>query len=855
MSLIVQTLLLVASAASSCLLGVVVLFRNPSKRTHRLFGLLSLNLMLWALGVVLIIHCKTAASARLCLTATFVVASFLPATFYHFIVFFPHQRFEGVRTALVLLYAGALVQVAGSFTPWYIEDITILPGQPPLVAYGRVFYLYSFWVVLSMVFSFTNLARKLRTARGIERRQVEHVLIGIVLSTTLATVTNVLGPALDLDSLEAYGPVFTVVMMGMFAYAMVRYHLLDIWVIVSHTTVYATVTMFVIGTFLGTVALVRLVFSSGGRADNILTTILAALVIAVVLQPLKERIQLIVDRTILKRRYDVNRLCAKLTRDVAQFVRLDELLESVALEIRSTIGVKLVRVLLVDEKDPHTLVTEYSSVSEETKAAKTGYAVLLKYFEDHPDPVVLKKLLHERPTAQGTLMAKYLTELDAYICVPLQTRSGVVGLLVLGERTSGEIYSNDDIVVFTTLAGPLGTAIENARLYRKIEEVNLHRARILSNMRGGVVAVGPDGKITTVNEAAIDILGPVRVGDGFESLNPEVVQILRQTLQEERGIGDFETAIEGPNGEDIPVVMSTSCLKTSDGVGAGAMAMIHNLTQIKRLERNVQRADRLSSIGTLAAGMAHEVKNPLVSIKTFTQLLLTRYDDPDFRKTFAEVVPHEVERINGIVSRLLDFARAKPVRFEFQNLRKVIEDVVALAENQTRKANITVEIEFPEEEVFVYGDEQQLHQVFLNLFLNAITAIGEVAAQPALAKAPEGGGVALETTGGTLGVEVYRDRAHFRRNGLAPLLEAECVRVVVSDTGCGIPPENMDRLFTPFFTTKADGCGLGLSVVHGIVTEHGGDVDVTSVPGEGTSLIVTFPLVDNPQAPTRVAEE
>jgi signal transduction histidine kinase len=222
--------------------------------------------------------------------------------------------------------------------------------------------------------------------------------------------------------------------------------------------------------------------------------------------------------------------------------------------------------------------------------------------------------------------------------------------------------------------------------------------------------------------------------------------------------------------------------------------------------------------------MAHEVKNPLVSIKTFTHLLLNRFDDADFRKTFAEVVPHEVERINAIVTRLLDFARPKPVRFVHQDLRTIIEHVLALVESQTRKANITIQSELPDEPIMVYSDEQQLHQVFLNLFLNAIDAM-------------------KETHGGTLTVRAYHDRAHLRRHGMAAYLETDCVRAVVSDTGCGIPPENVEHLFTPFFTTKAEGCGLGLSVVHGIISEHSGEVDVTSVLGAGTSFTVTLPLL------------
>src|SRR5690606_19638558 len=160
--------------------------------------------------------------------------------------------------------------------------------------------------------------------------------------------------------------------------------------------------------------------------------------------------------------------------------------------------------------------------------------------------------------------------------------------------------------------------------------------------RGAVIAVDTDGRITTLNQAAKDLLGPVQLGDHYDRLVPEIAEMLRTALHDQRAINDFEMVMPGPDGESISIVVSSSCLKTANNDTVGAMAMIYDLTAIKRLEQNVQRADRLSSLGTLAAGMAHEIKNPLVSIKTFTQLLLSRYDDPDFRATFSEIVPHEV---------------------------------------------------------------------------------------------------------------------------------------------------------------------------------------------------------------------
>jgi len=238
----------------------------------------------------------------------------------------------------------------------------------------------------------------------------------------------------------------------------------------------------------------------------------------------------------------------------------------------------------------------------------------------------------------------------------------------------------------------------------------------------------------------------------------------------------------------------------------------------------VQRADRLTSIGTMAAGMAHEIKNPLQSIKTFTQLLPNRFEDADFRRTFSEVVPPEVQRIDTIVTRLLDFARIKPVHFAPQNMRKILEEVLALVENQLRKADIEVMTEFPDTIQEVNADNQRLHQVFLNLVLNALDAMKDRPVR-------------------RLTIRLYYDRTHFTHEGQPTFFDVPCMRVAVMDTGCGISKTHLEQLFTPFFTTKADGSGLGLSVVHGIVTEHGGEIDVTSTVDVGTTFTLTFPLM------------
>ena len=225
------------SIVSSLLLGIFVLWQNPKRRTHQLLGVLCVALGLWAAGVLWIVHTHDTATASLAIIATFIVSTSRPALFYHFVCYFPHQKFDGRRAVLAVLYIGGIILSAMTLSPWYLTRVEVTPTGPPTVVYGPVFNSLSLLVAFAMVFSFGNLFSKLRSATGIERRQIEHVIAGIFLSTGLASITNILAPMLGMGQMEPYGPCFAVILVAVFVYSMVRYHLLDIWVLISRSTV------------------------------------------------------------------------------------------------------------------------------------------------------------------------------------------------------------------------------------------------------------------------------------------------------------------------------------------------------------------------------------------------------------------------------------------------------------------------------------------------------------------------------------------------------------------------------------------------------------------------------------------
>jgi signal transduction histidine kinase len=237
--------------------------------------------------------------------------------------------------------------------------------------------------------------------------------------------------------------------------------------------------------------------------------------------------------------------------------------------------------------------------------------------------------------------------------------------------------------------------------------------------------------------------------------------------------------------------------------------------ELKQSQDTLRRADRLSSLGLLTAGLAHEIRNPLVAIRTFTQLLPERYDDAEFREGFQGLALKEVDRICGLINDLLSFARPSKPNVSPENVNDVVENIARILETQAKEKNVVISRDFGDNLPKVWIDREQMKQVFMNLILNAIQAM------------KDGGSINISSRS-------------VSRNGTQP--SGDFVQVEVRDNGIGIPEENLQHIFDPFFTSKDEGSGLGLAVSHQIVQEHGGFVTVESQIGKGTAFFVHVPV-------------
>jgi signal transduction histidine kinase len=377
-----------------------------------------------------------------------------------------------------------------------------------------------------------------------------------------------------------------------------------------------------------------------------------------------------------------------------------------------------------------------------------------------------------------------------------------------------------------SVANGLHASVEGADFYR----------RLIEGMRCGILVIERSGAVVLVNEHARTILELAdlpRRGAAIEDAladHPQLAGILRESfsmsLLPNRAEIDLKSRAE--NGKTIGLTLSL--VPGADGAPVGAALFFKDLTHVEHKEEQERLRDRLAALGQMAANLAHEIRNPLASIEVSTSLLKRRLRSDASERELLDKIIAEVRRLNRTITSSLEFVKPLSLTLAPARLDGVIDDALTVAQGRRGSSGLKIARNaFPDCPAFLM-DRGQLRQVFENLFLNAMEAMGEE---------------------GTLGIEVSivgapaASTTPYRPAGAEdPRASFTSYAVVrVSDTGPGIPPEHLDRLFYPFFTTKKHGSGVGLSMAKKIVDSHRGVIDVASKPGEGTEFTVRLPMV------------
>ncbi len=426
--------------------------------------------------------------------------------------------------------------------------------------------------------------------------------------------------------------------------------------------------------------------------------------------------------------------------------------------------------------------------------------------------------------ADGTLLAEAIETQPNVMGVvfPLVVKGQVIGLITAETGQAGRAgpFNQISLDLLSVLAGQLAIVLENVQLFQQTETLHAFNEDIIQNMTNGLIAIDHSQRITAFNPAACRMLG-YQTGQVLNQFLPEVmpgnkelVQAFQTTLVTDRASVHQEITVCHCDGAPLPVAISTAPLMPRDGASGpvGVVAVLEDLSEIKALEAERRRLDRLAALGEMAAVVAHEIRNPVAGIAAGVEYFTRNMTpgSPEFEG--AAMIQGEIERVNRIVEDILFVARPLQLNLAPENLLAVVESVAQRCQALFKAGRTDTAIHCPADLPLLSLDRQRLEQVLTNLFTNAVQAM------------PGGGRLTIDI------------------NAVDQNRQGRKVVMAVTDTGPGIPPDVQRRIFEPFFTTKTKGTGLGLAVARRIIEEHGGAIRVESEAGRGTSFFVELPV-------------
>jgi PAS domain S-box-containing protein len=802
-------------------LAVAVLARNPRRAVNRWFAAYTGALAAWGTVNALFRLLPDPAVNLIVARAAFAAASLIAVTFFRFATVFPHRQpgSPGVLQAVTLtgLFVAGL-----AFSPWIVASVR-LEGDTPQPVYGPLHLVFGVYFVVCYVWALVHLVGKLRRAKGFARAQLQYLFLGTGLACLGGVTTNLVVPLVFKTSrFNLYGPYFTAILVAFAAHAIIRYRLMDIRVVISRSAGYVagwtTTSGIVVG---GGIAISQLTLKNDPSPTGDLLLGLGAGFCAVLLAP---RMRTLADRYLYRPAYDARQLVREGSRAMGTVTNPESVAAAMAAMIGRALKLESLAIVARDREregfEPRVL--QHVDPGATWPPPLTSGSPLVVEL-GRGTGALLADDLGRRPASDEVIAVGHdLRAWHAEVAVPVRSEGALIAMILAGPKLSGDPFFREDFELLETLASQLAVGLRNAQLYSEVVSIKEYHERILTHMESGVIAVREDGIVTTFNPAAERITGlsaGLAAGRPMAMLDPALQGVLADSLAD-RQDAETEISVGHPDGRVLPLVTHTSALHDRNGSVRGAIAVFNDHSRLKALEEDKRRADRLAAMGALATGIAHEIRNPLVAIKTFAELLPERADDQEFRSTFAKVAVREIHRIEELLARLRALAVPAVARLYPLDLAVPISETLDLLRGQADRRRVRVVTDVEPDLPAIRGEPDQLKQLFLNLFLNALEVMPD---------------------GGTLSVSVRADRGPKGR---------ALVTVRVTDTGPGIPREDLPRVFEPFFTTKAHGTGLGLAICRGIADAHRAALWAEAGPaGAGTAFVIQLPaLVDAPVA-------
>jgi PAS domain S-box-containing protein len=760
--------------------------------------------------------------------------SLQPALFLHFALSFPEERFKrlGRLWLLPLVYLpGTLLLGVWFYAINYLQPTALLKHHLDQIstAYDAVFYLLAAGL---FVLSYN------RANTPLLRQQLKWLYRGALLAVVPFTLFYAIPYLVDFPVPALYtnlAGLSIVILPLTFSWAIIRYRLMDTDLIFKRGVAYTLATSLILGGYFGIIALAT-VFVHTRLPDNVREwgLVLSILVVAAVFDPLKRRIQSWVDKVFDRQRYDYRKALIEFGRGLSSETDLAALLDSIVDRLPSALLVARVALFMAESREDSSRLRMVAShgLPAEALAAQKRLALGFLDFDHSQDHSHIflenaQQALHLPADQQRTAA---LLDLNYYL--PCRVQDGdsqrTIAVIGLGRTIGGDFLSSEDVELLESLASYIGIALQNASLYARLEEkigeferLKEFNENIVESINVGILALDLDDRIESWNaqmEAMYALSRAEALGQGLRSVFPAEFIDALDSFRNESGVHHlYKFRLTTRAGEQRTANIAIAPLLSRDFVSVGRIILVDDITERVSLEAQLAQADKLSSIGLLAAGVAHEINTPLAVISSYAQMLSKQLKGDTRLGPVLEKITQQSFRAAEIANGLLNFSRTSTTEFRETNLNQIIRDTLSLLEHQFKTANIGVDLELDEELPSIQGNPGKLQQVFLNLLLNAKEAM------PA---------------GGRLRVATLTDE------------QSSHVAALVSDSGSGIAPEHLKRIYDPFFTTKTmpkpgdrRGTGLGLSVSYGIIQEHAGKIHVESAIGAGTTFHLEFPLL------------
>ena len=740
------------------------------------------------------------------------------ALFLHFVLTFPerHWLVRKHRWVISAIYIpGLLLLSVHVLAVWFLKASEMLRWNLDRLEMGcqALFFVAAAGVLL---YNYR------RASTPILRQQLKWVTRGTILAITPFTLFYVIPyvyPALHMTAMKV-----SVLSLGIlpltFGYAIFRYRLMDVDLIFKRGMVYTLAAAAIVGAYFAVVAVVAefvhlQVPSTGPRG-----LVLAIVVTALLFDPVRKWIQQRIDQFFYRAGYDYRKTLIEFGRELSSETDLDKMLSAVVDRLSRTLLVDRMAVFLSDGEIPEFVVAKSFGMTQ------SGGLDLSFLGTPRPEDAVGHLFFdNTRQVPRETIDAqRTIAKLDLNYYIPCRAQKQTIAVLGLGKTVEGDFLTSEDVELLETLAGYLAIAIQNARLYASLQQKVAEYERlkdfnenIVESINVGVLAVDLEDRIESWNSQMEVMYALPRwqaltrpLGEVFPAAFVEAFYRVRQNP----GIHNlYKFRLGTTTGESRVVNVAIAPLVTKDFSVVGRLIIMDDITERIELEAQLSQADKLSSIGLLAAGVAHEVNTPLAVISSYAQMLSKQLQGDPQKGGLLEKITRQTFRASEIVNNLLNFSRTSGTEFTAIDVNKIISDTLALLEHQFKVTKIKIQDERSQQIPLINGNAGRLQQVFLNLFLNAKDAMSN------------GGTLRIATTNG------------------------DSVGVMVSDTGSGIAQEHIHRIYDPFFTTKTApregqprGTGLGLSVTYGIIQEHAGKIRVESRSGEGTTFYLDFPL-------------